>query len=258
MVQSFSGGIDTRAAVKQVLGTELDALQQSFDAFLDRRFGTLRRALAVPEELTPELPAERIRPIAAQHPDSFAAQMALGHAIRSTDPPGAIEAFERASALLPTATGPESPQAQIVEVAMKLGDKARAVRALEALTAQDHTDVESARQLVGLLDLASDRDRLRTALQRVVAVDPFDAAAHTALGRLAMEDGRGADAVRAFRVALAGGAMDRAAAHVDLAEGLLLTGARDQARKEALAALEIAPTYERAQELLLKLVEGRQ
>jgi hypothetical protein len=45
---------------------------------------------------------------------------------------------------------------------------------------------------------------------------------------------------------------------VDLAEGLLLTGARDQARKEALAALEIAPTYERAQELLLKLVEGRQ
>ncbi len=258
LVQSFAGGIDTRAAIKQVLSLEPDTLQQSFDGFLDQRFRALRAALAAPEELTPELPAERVRTIAGQHPGSFVAQMALGQAIRSTDAPGAIEAFERAGALLPMATGPESPQAQIVEVAMKLGDKARAARALEALTTQDHTDVESARQLVGLLDPKTDRERLREALGKVVAVDPFDAGAHTTLGRLAIEDGRAAEAVRAFRVALAGGAIDRAAAHADLAEGLVLTGAREEARKQALAALEIAPTFSRAQDLLLKLVEGRQ
>jgi Tfp pilus assembly protein PilF len=57
-------------------------------------------------------------------------------------------------------------------------------------------------------------------------------------------------------VALAIGPVDRVAAHCDLAESYLLAGQRDAAKRQALAALEIAPTYERAQELLLKLVEG--
>ena len=46
-------------------------------------------------------------------------------------------------------------------------------------------------------------------------------------------------------------------AHADLAEGLFEAGQRDEARKQALAALEIAPTYSRAQDLLLKLAGGR-
>jgi hypothetical protein len=41
-----------------------------------------------------------------------------------------------------------------------------------------------------------------------------------------------------------------------LAEGLLQAGDRAEAKRQALAALEIAPTYERAQEILLKLVDG--
>jgi Tfp pilus assembly protein PilF len=59
-----------------------------------------------------------------------------------------------------------------------------------------------------------------------------------------------------FRVALAAGPIDRASAHVDLAEGLLQTGEKAEAKREALSALEIAPTYSRAQDVLLKLVDG--
>ena len=39
------------------------------------------------------------------------------------------------------------------------------------------------------------------------------------------------------------------------AESLLAAGDVDGARRQALAALEIAPTYERAQELLLEALE---
>jgi tetratricopeptide (TPR) repeat protein len=182
--------------------------------------------------------------------------MTLGRALRSSDPQAAIEAFERAARLVPMIGGPESPYMQIVEVAMATGDKAKAAEALDALTARDHTAVEAARQLVGFLDPAKDKDRLRTALQRVVAVDPFDAGAHSTLGRMALEAGQPADAVRNFRVALAAGPLDRASAHADLAEGLFQTGNKADARREALAALEIAPTYQRAQDLLLKLLDG--
>jgi len=54
------------------------------------------------------------------------------------------------------------------------------------------------------------------------------------------------------------GPVDQAAAHTDLAESYFKSGKRAEARKQTLAALEIAPSYQRAQELLLKLAEARQ
>jgi tetratricopeptide (TPR) repeat protein len=256
LVQSFAEGITTDQAVQRVLKTDLDAMQTSFDAFLAQRFDGLRKALATPDEWQPDLPVDKLKALAASHPDSYAVQAALGHALQSTDPDAAFQAFERATTLVPMATGAESPYGLMVQLALKKGDRARAAKVLEAWTLRDHTDIEAARQLSTLLDQPADRDRLKVALRRVVAIDPFDSAAHSTLGRMALDAGEAPEAIRDFRVALAAGPLDRASAHADLAEGLWVTGARDEAKRQTLAALEIAPTYERAQDLLLKLVEG--
>jgi Tfp pilus assembly protein PilF len=63
-------------------------------------------------------------------------------------------------------------------------------------------------------------------------------------------------ATREFRAALQTGVADKAAAHCDLGESYLLAGNKAEAKKQALAALEIAPSFERAQELLLNAVGG--
>ena len=65
-----------------------------------------------------------------------------------------------------------------------------------------------------------------------------------------------ATAVREFSIALAAGPIDRVSAHVDLADGHIAAGDLDAAKREVFAALEIAPTYERAQEMLLDIVEA--
>jgi len=153
-------------------------------------------------------------------------------------------------------TGEDSPDAMIAAVALKKGDKTRAATALESLTGRSNTDLASARQLATLADPARDRSRLQVALKSVVAIDPFDGAAHSALGRMELEAKRLDDAIRNFRVALATKPLDRASAHVDLAEALAEAGQRDEAKREALSALEIAPTFTRAQDLLLKLAQG--
>ena len=57
-------------------------------------------------------------------------------------------------------------------------------------------------------------------------------------------------------MALALGPVDRVAAHADLAETLFAAGRLAEARRQTLAALEIAPTYDRALELLLTIVEA--
>jgi Tfp pilus assembly protein PilF len=63
--------------------------------------------------------------------------------------------------------------------------------------------------------------------------------------------------VREFTAVLALKPVDQAAAHTNLAEAYLRTSKRPEARKQILAALEIAPGYERAQDLLLKIQEIR-
>ncbi|MGH9313971.1 MAG: hypothetical protein ACRD1S_12350, partial [Vicinamibacterales bacterium] len=137
------------------------------------------------------------------------------------------------------------------------GDRARALAELETLLAHDHTDVEAPRKLLTMAEAAREERRLALASERVAMLDPFDAAPHRTLGRLAL-DRRDADvAVREFRAALAAGPVDRAGAHCDLGESYFLAGRTTEAKREALLALEIAPTFERAQDLLLKTVEVR-
>ncbi len=258
LVQVFADDLDTEAAIQRALKVSIDDLQKTFDAYLDERFGRLRRAMATPEGFDGDAPPDRLRALATANPGSFPVQLALGRALEGTDPDAALAAYERAAALVPIATGEGSPEARIAALALKRGDKARAAKALETLTANDHTDVSSARELVGLLDQPADAARRKTALARVVAIDPFDAAAHAELGRFALADGQLPAALQAFRVAVAAGPQDRAGAYADLGEALEKSGSPDDAKRQALLALEVAPSYVRAQELLLRLVEPRQ
>ena len=255
-VQSYADGIDTEAAMQKALGVDIDTLQKSFDGFVEQRFGKLRKTLAVPAELKPDLSPDQLKAIANANPNSFDAQMAYADSLTESSPDAAIAAFEKAAALVPNAIGKDSPQALIAEIALKKGDKTRAAKALETLTASDSSDVQSARRLATLIDGTKEPARLQIALKRAVAVDPFDAPSHAALGRMALAAGQTNEAIRMFRVALAAGPLDRAGAHADLGEALAQAGQKADAKKHALAALEIAPTYTRAQDLLLKLIQG--
>jgi hypothetical protein len=62
-------------------------------------------------------------------------------------------------------------------------------------------------------------------------------------------------AIREFEVLVVLEAADPAGAYTNLAEAFLLAGNREAAKQRALAALEIAPTYERAQNILLNALE---
>ena len=62
---------------------DIDELQKSFDAFLDKRYATLRAALKAPEGLKADMPLDQLKAIAAAHPDNFPVQMALGEALRA-------------------------------------------------------------------------------------------------------------------------------------------------------------------------------
>jgi tetratricopeptide (TPR) repeat protein len=201
-----------------------------------------------------------LRTLANENPRSYPVQLAYGLALRkagSTDE--AMQVFERAAALAPSATGDDSPHAQMAELALEKKDRTRAIAELTAFLNADFENVNAAHHLASLLKEAgvTDPARLRPVYERIVALDPFDADARAALGRMALQRNDLDVAAREFRTVIALKPIDPAVAHTDLAESYLKAGKRDDAKRQTLAALEIAPTYERAQDLLLKLSEAR-
>jgi tetratricopeptide (TPR) repeat protein len=256
LVRSFADGIDTDAALKRTLNLSVEDLQVTFDKALDDKFGTMRRALHDSEKPVDASSLDALKAAAAAKPENYIAQLALGQALAAAGDPSGYAPLQRASVLVPTAIGPESPHALMAGLAEKLNDRPRAIKEYEAVLASDHTNVEAARKMSALAEAAGDERALTVALTRVVSLDPFDAAAHTGWGRAALKRRELVIATREFRAALQIGVTDKAAAHCDLGESYLLAGRKADAKKEALAALEIAPSFERAQELLLNAVGG--
>lgn len=260
LLRAYGEGLETEDALARI-GLDFDVLQASFDEAVEVQFGDLRRALATVElDLAPSGPDRlaELRVLSRLHVENFRVQLTLGHALHvAGEPEAALRVLEQAAELAPMATGPESPRGLMAQIAQEQGDRDRAMRELELLLEHDHTSIETARQLAALAEEVGDEDRMRLAYERAIEIDPFDPIPHQALGRLAMSDGRSDVATHEFEVALVLGPVDRVSVHCDLAESFLLAGREEQAKRQALAALEIAPAYARAQELLLRVVEGQ-
>ena len=259
LIRAYGDGLDTEGGLERI-GLTFDSLQASFDADIEERYGDLRSALADAPAFPPgegDNRLELLRGLADEHPGSFQAQVALGAAARAA---GLLDearaAFERAVELFPMTVGLEGPRGQLALIAEEEGDTERALRELELLLDHDESSPETARMMASLADTAGDDRRLRIAYERLIEIDPFDPIPHQTLGRMAKEDGRTEDALRELRIALALGPVDRVATHTDYAEALVAVGELDAAKRQAMLALEIAPTYERAQDVLLRVIEA--
>jgi tetratricopeptide (TPR) repeat protein len=260
MLKAYGEGLDTEVVLRRALDTDYDDLQRSFDQFLDRRFGKARAALTPIEGEGPgaDADAAAVRAYAARYDGNYAVQLRAGRILfEKGDLEGAQSVLERAVALVPQTMGDSSARAGLAEVAAKRGDTDRAMRELNTLLAESHTGLESARRLAAIAREATDEATERRAIERMVALDPFDATVYAGLGRLALTQQDPEAALRALQTALDLGPQDPAAVHTDLAEAYMLAGDTAQVRQHAIAALEIAPRFERAQELLLKVVDAR-
>jgi tetratricopeptide (TPR) repeat protein len=260
LLRAYGQGLDTDAALKQVMNTDLEKMQAGFDQYLDREFGDVRRAWTLPEGTDlARAQLDALEKLAKDNPKSYPVQEAYGLALRKagrTDE--AVQVFEKAAMLWPTATGNDSPHAQLADIALEKKDQQRAITELTSLMNVDFENLDIAEHLAALLREAgvTDPARTRPVYERIAALNPFNGEAHGALGRIALQRNDAEFATREFRTVIALKPIDPAVAHADLAESYLKAGKRDDAKRQALAALEIAPSYARAQDLLLQLTDA--
>ena len=150
---------------------------------------------------------------------------------------------------------------ELVESAKVLADSGRGEQAsglLWAAVYQDETSLPAHLALAALLERQGDTRKTAEMLERSLYIDPFEMAVHMKLASLFSALGERAKAIRERRAVVAMGPVDRAEAWFALATAQMEAGDAAGAKVSVIRALEEAPNFAKAQELLLTLVDGRQ
>ena len=257
LLQAYAAGATDEQAFEKAFGKSVDIVDASFAAFINERYGNLRNAMGDPPSQVARDNMPALRQRAAAAPNNFISQLELGRALlRNGDAAGARPVLEKAAQLAPPATGADSPKMLLAKIAVDQGDVTRARRELRELLVTDHTNIAAARQLDSLARGAGALDDETYALRFIADLDPFDADTHGLLGRRILDKDPAAALIE-FQAAVALGPVNLAEAHTDVAEAFLKLNRKDDAKKSALLALKEAPTFARAQDLLLIAI-GRQ
>ena len=251
MLRGYRDGLTTPQVLERVLGTTPDAFDESFDAFLRERFGARLRAV---EPM--RIRGDSTDVIAAAHAGAGAFANAMRRAVAATeegDDDVAIKLLREAKAIFPEYTQGKSAYWYLSRLYEKRGDTAAAIAELRTIVSSSETQYEAHLELATLLERTGDLAGAAQVLERAMYISPLTAANHEQLASLYSRIGNRRKAVRERRAVVALAPVDRAEALYQLALALRDAGDLVGARREVLRALEEAPNFERAQELLLTL-----
>ncbi|MGZ8844291.1 MAG: tetratricopeptide repeat protein, partial [Pyrinomonadaceae bacterium] len=166
----------------------------------------------------------------------------------------AVLHFRRAIELFPYYTADGNAYEALADIFEKKGDQKQAAEALSALVKYDENNMKALKSLASIRLKLGDRAGAIEALRLSFYVSPFEYAMHTQAGELNFENKQYAQALAEFRIALALDPPNVAEANFNIANAYHNLGKQPEAKHAVLRALEAAPSYEKAQELLLKIV----
>jgi cellulose synthase operon protein C len=136
------------------------------------------------------------------------------------------------------------------------GNKQAAAAVLKAYQTRGGRNPEALKELASLQLELGDAAASAATLERINYIYPEDEQLHRRLGDLWFTQKNYPGAVREFGAVLAMKPLDRVSAEYGLARAYFFAGQKEQARTHVLAALENAPGYRPAQQLLLQLEDA--
>jgi tetratricopeptide (TPR) repeat protein len=189
-------------------------------------------------------------------PRDFLARLKLGVILYAAkEYEGAIEHLTVARALLPGYSDSPNPRQILAAIYEERGEVASMIRELEGLVKIQQNAFGACLKLGQIAWERNEDNRAAYYLERALAVNPYDLEVHRLLGAIALQRSDYPRAIREFEVLLALDKTDPALANTNLADAHLRGGDKARAKHYALAALEIAPMFDRAQDILLDAIE---
>jgi tetratricopeptide (TPR) repeat protein len=241
MLQAYRDGLDTPAVFTKVLGIKPEEMDKQFDAWVRAKFAVPLRSIQ-PSKANGEVGG------------AFVSAMRAGVALMSENQLDSAQAvLLRAQALFPEYAGQGAPALLLARIAFDRGDFRTALQQVQRVTSRNETAWEANQLEADLRTKLGDSTGARAPLERMLWISPYDIVIHNRLAELAARAGDHATALRERRAVVALDSPDPLDARYQLARELAASGDVAGARKELLNVLEQAPSFEKAQALLLEL-----
>jgi cellulose synthase operon protein C len=254
MLTLYRDKAHTSDILRQVFKLGESDFDKAFNEYIETKTRALQAALKTEPNVAASLQKDEVlKMIAAE--DTFALRLRAGNLFRANgDTDNAVLHFKRAIELFPYYTAEGNAYEALAEIFEKKGDNAQAAGVLTALIKYDETNLKALKSLIRLRLAMGDRAGALEAMRLSFYVNPFEYATHTEAGELSLDAKQYAPALAEFQVALALDPPNVAEANYNVASAYHLLGRQPEAKRAVLRALEAAPSYEKAQELLLKIV----
>ena len=240
MLKAYRDGMDTPGVFQKVLGKMPVQIDAEFEAYAQRKFAM---AIAAVRGATPT----------DSSGGKFVATMREAAMKISSDRNAARALFEQARAMFPEYGGDDGPSWYLAEMARAANDTTRALSMVEQVTSRNETAWEANMMEADLREARGDKSGAIRALDRLNWIWPYDPTVHVRMATLSAAQGDRARAVLERRAIIAMGPTDLLDARYELARALRDAGDIAGARRELLQVLEEAPSFEKAQALLLEL-----
>ena len=231
LLRGFAAEVPTGANIEAVLGISPEDFDEQFDDYMRDALGPALDGL----------PRWRRNLKAALE------------SAREGDWDEAVEPAEAAKAAYPQHVGSGSAYVLLANAHDKAGNREAAVAELQEYERRGGRQPETLKKLAGWLEEAGRDAEAVYTYNGLIYNWPQDEELHARLGDLHLEAGRADLARREFEAVLALDPLDRATAEFNLARAYVKIGDLASARLHVLQALERAPTFGPALQLLLQV-----
>ena len=254
MLTMYRDKAQTPDILHQVLKLSETDFDREFSAYVQTKAKPLNEALRTEANAAASMSKDDVlKQLTTQ--DSLALRLRAGDLLAADgDTNAATSHYKRAIELFPYFTGEGNAYQSLAKILEQKRDVSGAADVVEGLLKVDENNVEAMKTLARLRLTQGDKARALEAMRASFYVAPFDYALHTKAGEYSLEAKDFARALAEFQVALALQPPNLAEANFNVATAFYSLGKQPEAKKSVLRALEAAPRYERAQELLLKIV----
>jgi len=254
MLTMYREKAHTPDVLRQALKLSESEFDREFFAYIDAKARPLHQALNTETNLVASMAkAEVLKMLETQ--DSFALRARAGDLfIADGDTKNAEVHFRRAIELFPYFTGEGNAYTSLAKILEAGGEPSKAADVLELLVGVDENNLEALKTIARLRLGGGDNARALQALRLSFYVSPFDYVSHKSAGEMSFAARDYASALTEFQAALALQPPNIAEANYNVATAYHALGRQPEAKRAVLHALEAAPRFEKAQELLLRIV----
>ncbi|HKR13507.1 MAG TPA: tetratricopeptide repeat protein [Pyrinomonadaceae bacterium] len=254
MLAMYRDKAHTPDVLKQTLKLTEAEFDKEFFAYVETKARPLQQALSTQSNVVASMTKEEVLK-QLQTTDTFALRIRAAELLAADgDTAGATTHYIRALELFPYVSGKGNPFDSFVKLLEQKGDQAQAVTILEGLVKTDENNLEALKTIARIRAALGEKQKALDALRASFYISPFDYKLHTQAGELSVDLKDNAGALTEFQVALALEPPNIAEANYNVATAYHALGRQLEAKRSVLRALEAAPRYEKAQDLLLRIV----